>query len=75
MINDLEMYELVQLFKKKWKFIVFFTLLFTLIGYLLSNLLQPTFEARTELLVNFPLNTENNTGLQSSEIDDEFTSH
>ena len=69
MNNDIDLYDIYKLFKKKWKIILLIILFFTLIGEFLGYLIPPTYEARTDILVNYTKDRDSGTGLQTNEIE------
>ncbi|WP_260858125.1 polysaccharide biosynthesis tyrosine autokinase [Bacillus sp. FJAT-22090] len=63
------MKEIIGLFYKKRKIIIFFVLLFTLGGGSVYFTIPPVFEVRTDLLINNTTRTNQSTVLQANEID------
>ena len=69
MKKEMGIKELVNLMFKKRMMIIVIIILFTIAGSLVNILLPSTFEAKTDLLVNYTLKKENTVDLQSSDIE------
>ena len=69
MKKEIGIKELVNIMLKKRGLIISIILSFTLVGSIVGFILPSTYEAKTDLLVNYTLKTENAVDLQSSDID------
>lgn len=69
MKNEIEIKEVLNLLKIKWKLIVTIVLIFTFIGSLISFSLPPKYEAKVDLLVNYTTKDARNAALQTSDIE------
>lgn len=69
MNNDFDLYDVVKIFKKRWKTILAVIVLFTLVGGYVSYQTPTIYEARADLLVNYTKMNEESEILQSSDIE------
>lgn len=69
MKRQMEMKDLMSAFKKHWKMIMTITLFFTVIGGAIVYFIEPTYEAKTDLLINSTASDTENTSAVMSEIE------
>lgn len=69
MKNEINIREIVRLLKSKWLVIFSVITIFTFTGGLIGFLLPPTYEAKTDLLINYTSKNNENTVLQTSDIE------
>ncbi|QUW23298.1 polysaccharide biosynthesis tyrosine autokinase [Sporosarcina sp. Marseille-Q4063] len=69
MKKEMGIKELVNLMLKKRSLVISIILFFTLVGSIVGFILPSTYEAKTDLLVNYTLKSEKAIDLQSSDIE------